>query len=165
MKILKLLIILSGISQYCFSQNPTYSIFISKDDSLKLINSKVIEKIINEQTLFIYLLSEIYIKNGIKYKCFKGKNKIINEFTFSEEAKKTYNKCANRRKIAFYSFGGMYVFIVASVITFQPVFLLAVLGFDLIGIYEYFNGITYLNKAIWIYNNQLIRDTILKAER
>jgi hypothetical protein len=128
------------------------------------MNSPAIEKIISEQTLYIYLLSEIYIKNEIKYKCFKGKNKIINEFSSSEEAKKEFNKCANRRKIAIYSFGGMYVFIVVSVITFQPVFLLAVLGFDLIGIYEYFNGISYLNKAIWLYNKHLIKNTILKDD-
>jgi len=51
------------------------------------MNSPAIEKIISEQTLYIYLLSEIYIKNEIKYKCFKGKNKIINEFSSSEEAK------------------------------------------------------------------------------
>jgi hypothetical protein len=129
-------------------------------DSLICIHPDSIKKTINEQTVYISFLAEQYSKNGKKYKCFHGKNKIINEFTSSEEAKKEFRKCVNRRKTAIYSLGGVYAFIFVSAITVQPAFLLAALGLDVLGVTEYFNGMAYLNKAVKIRNNHLILNTI-----
>jgi hypothetical protein len=162
MKALRIFIFVLGICNYCWGQTTSDSIISRNVDSLICINPDSIEKVTNEQTLYIGFLAEQYIKNGKKYKCFHGKNKITNEFTSSEEAKKEFRKCVNHRKTAFYSLGGIYAFAFVAVITVQPAFLLAALGLDVVGVTEYFIGMSHLQKAVWIQNNHLILNTIKK---
>ena len=162
MKALQLFIFVLGISNCCCSQTLSDSISNRTVDPLISLHPDSIKKVINEQTLYIGFLAEQYIKNGKKYKCFRGKNKIKNEFTSSEEAKKEFLKCVKHRKIAMYSLGGIYVFVFVAAITVQPVFLFAALGMDVLGVTEYFNGMAHLHKAVWIQNNHLILNTIKK---
>lgn len=162
MKALRIFIFILGICNCCFGQDASDSIISRKADSLICIDPDSIEKVINEQTVYISFLAEQYVKNGKKYKCFRGKNKIINEFTSSEEGKNEFRKCVKRRRVAVCALGGIYFFVFVSAITVQPVFLLAALGCDVFGITEYFSGMGYLHKAVWIHNNHLILNNIKK---
>ena len=162
MKALRIFIFILGIYNYCCGQAASDSIISRNVGSLICIDSDSIEKVMNEQTVYVGFLAEQYVKNGKKYKCFRGKHKIINEFTSSEEEKKEFRKCVKRRSIAIYSLGGIYAFVFVSVITAQPVFLIAALGCDIFGITKYFNGMAYLHKAVWLHNNHLILNTIKK---
>src|ERR1035437_1878616 len=109
MKALRIFIFILGICNCCFGQDASDSIISRKADSLICIDPDSIEKVINEQTVYISFLAEQYVKNGKKYKCFRGKNKIINEFTSSEEViineftsseegKNEFRKCVKRRR-------------------------------------------------------------------